>query len=651
MNQTKITKMKSYLTILALVLAQGISFSQESFVLKSPDGGILITLVADKAGTPLYSVKYGDSIAIHSSKLGLVMADNDFSKKLKVLKIGNSEPVIDNYTVFSEKRSHCTYHANKRTITFSNENGFEMAIIFQVSNDGVAFRYEFAGKSDDKKKVMNEQTSFHFPLSAKAWLHPHTDAHTGWNFDQPSYEEHYEQAISVGKQSPYKAGWSFPALFQSAGCWVLLTEADVDRNYCGSRLSSQSPDGEYSISFPQPLERTDSLAPVLPETTLPFKSPWRVIMLGKSLGTIVESTLVTDLSTPCKLSDTTYIKPGKSSWTWVLYKDDSTVYNCQKRFIDYASKMNWRYCLIDAFWDKNIGYDKIKELADYAKTKNVGLILWYNSAGNWNTTPLSPRNLMSSAEARRKEFEKISKLGIKGVKVDFFGGDGQSFMNYYQDLFEDAAKYQLLVNCHGATIPRGWTRTYPNSVSMESVMGFEFVTFEQKNTDLEPTHCAMLPFTRNAIGPMDFTPVSFSEVPNLKRKTTNGFELALSILFQSGIQHYAEVPEGMFRQPEYVVDFMKQVPERWDDIKFIDGYPGNFAVIARKGDGKWYVTGINGSDKPKTFDIDLSVLGNINGVTIITDGPDNRTFSSIEFHENKVKLEVRPMGGFVITLK
>lgn len=240
-------------------------------------------------------------------------------------------------------------------------------------------------------------------------------------------------------------------------------------------------------------------------------------------------------------------------------------------------------------------------------------------------------------------------MGVAGVKIDFFGGDGQSMMAYYIDLFEDAAKYKLMVNCHGATIPRGWTRTYPNLVSMEAVRGFEYVTFEQQNTDKEPTHCTMLPFTRNAIGPMDFTPVCFSEVPGLKRITSNAFELALSVLFQSGIQHYAEVPEGMMNQPNYVIDFMKNIPKRWDDIKFIDGYPGKYAVIARKGNGKWFVAGINGENDQKELEIDLSIFGSKGG-TLITDGENNRSFSSKELSSNKIKITLKPYGGFVIKM-
>ena len=452
----------------------------------------------------------------------------------------------------------------------------------------------------------------------------------------------------VGIPSPLGQGWSFPALFQTAGCWVLLSETDLGRNYCGAHLAHLSLQGEYSIAFPQLPEKTGPDAALLPESTLPWRTPWRTITIGTSLGTIVESTITTDLSKPAPKEDFSFVKPGKASWSWVLLKDDSTIYPVQKRFIDYASDMNWQYCLVDDLWDTQIGYPKIKELALYAKSKNVGLILWYNSNGNWNLAPMTPRGILFDSVNRHKEFKRIQAMGIKGLKIDFFGGDGQSMIAYYIDLMEDAAKYGLVVNFHGATIPRGWIRSYPNLVSMEAVRGMEFLTFEQSNTNEEPSHCSMLPFARNAIGPMDFTPVCFSEIPNMKRLTTNGFELALSVVFQSGVTHYAETPTGMAKQPKYVIDFMRNLPASWEDIKFIDGFPGEFAVIARKAKGKWYIGGINGTNADKTISLELSRLDCKNGGIIITDGEGNRDFSTTTISHNTLQIKMKAYGGFVV---
>lgn len=622
----------------------------DPILISSPDGAVRVTVRVSEQGKPTYSVAYKQAELIRTSRLGLQLADDDFTQGLMLGSASKVEPVTDSYTLTNDKRATCRYQANRRVVAFANRQGHQFHVVFQVSNDGVAFRYLLPGKSQEVKRIVAEKTSFHLPAAAKGWLHPHAAAQTGWANTQPSYEEYYKMGLAAGTPSSLGQGWSFPALFEAAGHWVLLTEADLDRTYCGTHLAHLSPDGEYSVALAQPREGTTPTAAVLPESALPWRTPWRVIVLGPTLGTIVESTLTTDLSAPAKLQDQSFIKPGKAAWSWALLKDPATVYDVQKNFIDYAADMKWNYCLIDALWDKQIGYDKVTELATYARAKNVDLLLWYNSNGSWNQAPQTPLNQLYDPATRKKEFARLKQMGIKGVKIDFFGGDGQSMMNYYQDLLDDAAQAGLLVNFHGATLPRGWTRTYPHLMTMEAVRGFEFLTFEQANTDQEPTHCAVLPFTRNAVGPMDFTPVCFSEIPERNRLTTNGFELALSVLFQSGIQHYAEVPEGMKKQPAYVVDFLRQLPPRWEDVKFLAGYPGQYAVVARKANGKWYVAGINGNAVDKTITLDLSALGATKGGTLITDGSTSREFSTRRFEGPALTLPVKARGGFVLEL-
>jgi hypothetical protein len=447
------------------------------------------------------------------------------------------------------------------------------------------------------------------------------------------------------------AGWVFPALFNYGKYWVLISETASDRNYSGCRLKQHSAGNEFFIGFPQEAENFQN-GPVNPELKLPWYTPWRIIVIGDSLKTIAESTLGTDLAEPLKLKDISFVKPGRASWSWITLKDDSIVYGVQKQFIDFAADMGWEYCLIDANWDTQIGYDKIKELAKYAKKKKVGLILWYNSAGNWNSVTFTPKDKLLTHEGRVKEFGRLKEIGIKGIKVDFFGGDGQSVMVYYQGIIEDAAQFGLIVNCHGATLPRGWQRRYPNLLTVEAVKGFEYVTFEQGNADLEPNHCCVLPFTRNVFDPMDFTPVCFTEVPNIKRVTTNGFELALSVIFTSGIQHFAQTPEGMAAVPDYVKDFMREIPSRWDDTRFIDGYPGKYVVIARRFKNSWYVGGINGENIEKNISLDLSFIKSRKGV-LITDGIDNRSFDmqKITIATGKpLGIRLKGNGGFVMKI-
>jgi hypothetical protein len=359
--------------------------------------------------------------------------------------------------------------------------------------------------------------------------------------------------------------------------------------------------------------------------------------------------LETDLAAPARYDVSSWLEPGIASWSWVMLKDTSVEYQTQREFIDFASAMHWKYCLIDALWDTAIGYPGIKHLAAYAATKNVKLLLWYNSAGDWNTTYQTPRNKMLDHGSRIAEFGKLKEMGIGGIKVDFFAGDGQSMIKYYIDILKDAAKYNLAVNFHGSTFPRGWFRTYPNLVSMEAIKGEEYVTFGQDNADLQPSHCATIPFTRNLFDPMDFTPVNFSGIPNITRKTTGGFEIALSVLFTSGIQHIAETPRGMAAQKDFVREYMSTLPATWDDVKFIDGYPGKFVVMARKNGARWYIAGINGENTERGIPLNVPFLTESSRAIIITDSVDTKFFMKrgIDFSK-PVTITMHPYGGFVI---
>lgn len=615
----------------------------------SPDNSVKVNFRVKENGVAVYQILKNADVVLEESQLGVVRKDEDFSKGLELKHASASQKVSDKYELKAGKKQLIQYEANKKVFSLENENGSKIDIIFQVSNDGVAFRYYFPETSEDKKYITEEITTFNFPESSKAWMQPCANAKTSWGRCNPSYEENYKMDIPVGTPSPYEAGWVYPALFNNGDNWVIVSESDLMSNYCATRLEQNSPKGEYKVGFPQTPEVSHG-GELYPESTLPWYSPWRVLAIG-DLKTVTESTLGTDVASPAIDGDFSWVKPGKSSWSWVLLKDGETTFPVQKRFIDYASDMGWQYCLIDAMWDAQIGYDKIKELADYAATKNVGLILWYNSSGDWNDTHQTPKNMMLTHESRMAEFKRIHEMGIKGVKIDFFGGDGQSVIQYYHDILKDAAKEHIAVNFHGCTLPRGWQRTYPHLVSMESVKGLEYTTFEQKDADVVVPHCVMQPFTRNVFDPMDFTPVCFSEIPNIERRTSNGFELALSVLFTSGVQHYAETDEGMTKVPTYVKAAMKQVPSVWDEMRFIDGYPGKYVAIARRHGKDWYIAGINGEVKEKELNLNLSFLANAKRYVIISDGENNRTFSEGKLEldgQNKLKINVKGNGGFLI---
>ncbi|MCV9385115.1 glycoside hydrolase family 97 protein [Reichenbachiella ulvae] len=640
---------------LALIgLMMGVACSptekEQDLSVSSPDASLTVEVAIDEAGQASYSVKKNDQIVLEPSQLGVKREDVDLSTALQLTGVSEVEMVHDNYELKHGKQRKIHYMANKKVYSFENASGDKMEVIFQLSDDGVAFRYYFPGESEDVKFINEERTTFNLPDDAKAWLQPCAEAKSGWSQTNPSYEENYLMDISVSQSSPTAAGWVYPALFNVGDNWVLVSESGLEANYCATRLEQNSPNGEYKVGFPQEKEVIFD-GELNPQSQLPWYSPWRVLAIG-SLKTITESTLGTDLAAPAIEGDFSWVEPGRAAWSWVILKDDSTIVPVQKRFINYASDMGWEYCLIDALWEKQIGYDSIKMLADYASERNVRLLLWYNSAGDWNSTPLTPKDMMLTSDARLKEFKRISEMGIAGVKIDFFGGDGQSVIEYYHDILKDAAEAGIAVNFHGCTLPRGWQRTYPNLMSMESIKGMEFITFDQRNADVAVSHCAMLPFTRNVFDPMDFTPVSLSEIPNIERRSTNAFELATSVLFVSGIQHYAETANGMKNHPGYVREVMRAVPVKWDESVFVDGYPGKLAVMARRSGDKWFVSGINGEDKAKDLILDLSFLKGLSG-TVITDGEEKRSWKQEEVsipETGEYPISLKPNGGFLIQL-
>lgn len=632
-----------------LLLATTKAFAQQHHSISSPDGKIVTEFWVSAKGEAYYRILYGGKEVLEASELGIIRRDFDFSQNLKLEKVSNVTTVKERYRLSKGKRLHRFYIANRQVFHLGNGWGHKMNIIFQVSNDGVAFWYYFSGATANKRMIVEEITSFNFPAEAKAWLEPLANAKTGFGKSNPSYEEDYKQNIAVGTPAPYKAGWAYPALFRSRGTWVLITETGLTHNYSGTRLRQNSPNGEYRVGFPQPGEVIPG-GFLKPHSTLPWKTPWRVLTIG-SLETIIESTHATDLADPAVEMDTSFVDPGHVAWSWAMLKDASVNYETQKKFIDFAAEMNWEYCLIDVNWDTNIGYEKIAQLADYAASKGIGLFLWYNSAGGWNEVAYHPRNQLLTHESRVKEFRRLQKMGIRGIKVDFFGGDGQSMMKYYQDILIDAARFGLMVNFHGSTIPRGWQRTYPNLMTMEAVKGFEFLTFTQESANQAATHAAMLLYTRNAFAPMDFTPMVFGEIPGIERVTTNGLQLAESIIFLSSIQHFAVTPKVMSEVPGYVKKFVQDIPVVWNDTQFIKGFPGRLVILARRSGEAWYVAGLNGENRAKSIQIELPFIPSDQEGTLITGGDDKFSFEKeVVTVGSDHKLEIRLKGndGFVI---
>jgi len=616
--------------------------------LTSPDRHLSVDIRITPARTLEYSIQRDGRPVILPSRLGLQLEGADLANGLTLGATSPVKQVADDYELATAKKRRIGYRANEQTVTVRNAKGQAMDVAFRVSNDGVAFRYLVRDASLADKRFVAESTSFRFDRDARAWLQPMSVAQTGFANTNPSYEEHYQREIAVGTPAPSNAGWVFPALFRSGDTWVALTETGMDGSWHASRLQADSSGGVYKVGVPMAPEVFPG-GGLLAASRGTLASPWRVIALG-GLATLVESTLGTDLAAPAIRFDPALVRPGHASWSWALLKDEATVFDIQKKFIDYAVDMRWDYTLVDAEWDRRIGYEKMGELARYAASKGIGLLAWYNSSGSWNQTEMSPKSKLLTHEQRVAEFARLAKMGVKGVKIDFFGGDGQSMIRYYVDILDDAAAAGLLVNFHGATLPRGWSRTYPNLMTTEAIRGFEFTTFDQKDEDAVPPHAAMLPFTRNLFDPMDFTPMAFGDIPKIRRTTRNGFELAESVLFLSGIQHFAETPEGMAGVPAYVKDFLRDLPRSWDDVKFVDGYPGRHAVIARKSGNAWYVAGFNAGEREVMLDLDLGFLAGREG-QLITDGTGERAFAQTAVRGGSQRIAIKPRGGFVAVFK
>lgn len=635
--------------LLAAWFAAGSVAAQEGVrELDSPDGRLNVKVWLDDEGQPRFQLFRDGRAVILPSPLGVRLEDADLATGLREKNHGQIVPVHQRYELFTGKQRTAEYRANASWLHWENAEGRWLAVTMQLSNDGLAWQYGLDGRHSrgaPAAQVLSEATGVQFHPDTRAWLQPKAVARTGWSQVNPSYEEDYLQDIPVGTPSPSPAGWIYPALFHHDGLWMVLSEAGMNGGWPGSNLAAESPEGLYRLRFPQP-EETITGGELLPRAGVQNYSPWRFLVVGE-LDTIMASTLGTDLAPATKLADTGWIAPGVAAWSWGLLKDDSVNFDTQKAFIDHAADLDWDYVLVDVNWDQTIGFERVGDLAAYATDKGVRLLLWYNSSGDWNETEYTPKSRLLTRADRRAEFARLQSIGIAGVKVDFFPGDGQSVMQRYLDIFADAADYGLLVNVHGSTLPRGMQRTWPNFLTSEAVKGFEFVTFTQEFADTEATHAAMLPFTRNLFDPMDYTPMTLGEIPGeVNRNTSDGFQLALAVLFTSGIQHLVATPEQVAAQPDFVTEVLRELPGRWDESHFLGGFPGQWAVIARRAGDRWWVAGISAGEAPREVPLDLSFLGDAAGHLVRDGAAGNLERTPIDTSLNRLTLA--PGQGFLL---
>jgi len=650
------------LTGLALLLPST-SWGREASV-ASPNGKLVVN-INDNNGRPTYSLTLDGQLMLQPSALGFQADFGDFTQGLKITST-KASAIDRTYQMRQVKQSQFHYVATLLTIDFENAKKQKMSMEFSVSDNDVAFRYLIPRQRGDNPKsavILSESTAFNLPDGTTTFLTPQSDPMIGWERTKPSYEEEYKADAPMAQRSHYGHGYTFPCLFrlpaattqaESAG-WVLISETGVSSQYCGSHLSDYTPGQGYAIAFPMEGEN-NGIGSTTPGIALPGETPWRTITVGSTLKPIVETTVQYDVVEPLYQASQPF-EYGRYTWSWLIWQDNSINYDDQVRFIDLASKMGFELCLVDNWWDQNIGRERMAELSKYAQSKGVSLMLWYNSNGFENDAPQTPRQCMSTGMARDREMAWLKSIGVKGIKVDFFGGDKQETMKLYEDILYDANRYGIQCIFHGCTLPRGWEKMYPNYVSSEAVLASENVFFNEGAAKRQPFDLCMHPFCRNASASMDWGGIIMNKYLSKDnksrhtRKTTDIFEMASGITMQAAIQCVAMQPNNLDELPQFEMDWLRAMPTTWDETQFIEGYPGRYVVMARRHGNDWYVVGLNALEQPLTLTLPLPMFQKGQVLNFYVDdaktGEPKLTTLKVDKKGN-AKVVIQPNGGIIL---
>lgn len=647
---------RTVLPVIAMLAGISTAFA---FNITGPDGKLDVSVELDAEGRPCYSVTLDGKTMLRQSPLGFESNIGSFTTSSSIVP-SEVRRVEEHYTLDRIKKSSVDYRANEATVSFETPGGGRWEVEFRVSDHDVAFRYRIPRQGDTGAiYISSEASGFRFPGGTTTFLTPQRTAMENWKRTSPSYEEVYTADAPMDAVSQYGRGYTFPCLFRVGDDgWVLLSETGVDGYYCGSHLSDYRLDGLYTIAYPMP-EENNGNGNAGAAMALPGYTPWRTITVGRDLAPIVETTVPWDLVSPRYDSANSY-EPGCGTWSWIVWQDKSINMEDQKAYIDFAHEMGYRYVLVDNWWDTQIGRDRLPELAGYARSKGVSLIMWYSSSGYWNDIEQGPINCMDNPIRRKAEMRWLRSLGVKGIKVDFFGGDKQETMRLYHDILSDANDYGILVIFHGCTLPRGWERMYPNFAASEAVLASENLHFSQGMCDAEAQNASIHPYVRNTVGSMDFGGSALNkyyssnnEAKGSKRMTSDVFALATAVLFQSPVQHFALAPNNLTDAPSWAIDFMKNVPTTWDDVRFIDGYPGKYVVLARRHGNDWYYAGVSADKTPVKLTVELPEEMRGASLSLYSDNKDlvgSKTDCKPD-KKGKVKITIPANGGFVIAPK
>lgn len=642
---------------LSLLTCLTLAAQAEDFVVSSPDGRLAVEVQLSD-GRLSYSAKYDGAQMLTSSRLGVVADLDDFSEKLAFVKKEEGK-VERSYDMTRTKMAHHDYKANQLNLTVKTPKDYEMTLTLEVSDNDVAYRYSFPKYEKAAHRVLKvykEVSGFNFPTQTTTFLSPQIQPMTGWEHTKPSYEEEYQPDAALTAPSQYGVGYTFPCLFKvGTDGWVMVNETGVTGRYCGSRLSEYDPQTGFTIAFPQEGEN-NGFGSAYAAFGLPGSTPWRTITMGKTLAPVIETMVQYDVVEPLYQASKDY-QPGRYTWSWLIWQDNSITKEDQTQFIDLAAKFGYEYVLVDNWWDTKIGREEMARLSAYAQSKGVRLMLWYNSNGLQNDAPQGPRNIMNNPIARKQEMAWMKSIGIAGIKVDFFGGDKQETMALYESILSDANDYGLAVIFHGCTVARGWERMYPNYIASEAALASENVFFTDYHAKKEGFELTMYPYTRNAASSFDWGGVIMNKYLSKDNKsrhqryTTDVFELATAITNQCSVNCVEVTPNGIDQLTADEIEWLKQMPTAWSDTKFIDGYPGQSAFIARQSstDGRWFMGGLNGTDEKLTKTLSLPMMAG-QTVKIFQDNAKREPVlkTAKVGKDGTIKVTLQPLGGVVI---
>lgn len=570
---------------------------------ESPDANVTVELSL-RGTVQTLAVSNGGQTLIKPSPLRLtdpVSEEAGVEEEVSIIAVSRTDRDIrrEFSTVTGKRRDH-SYRASESVFSCDLSNGQRLEFHVRVSADGVAFRLRFPETS--VLLTFQEEASIRFPRRTIAWLSPYASGH--------------ETDIYQTSVFDAEGAFSMPGIFKVYDDqWVLLTEADVDGSFMPSQLGADPQDDRVHFQHPE--------LPV--RTTSGFEVPWRVIVLG-DLEAVVESDLVPALVENPQIDDTDWIEPGRVAWSWWSEWDSTADPERQKDYVDYASERGWEYILVDEGWEP----EWVPEIVEYATQRDVGVFLWIH----WTD--------LYDPQERETKLTRWKRWGIEGIKVDVMDENEQGRMQFYDQLLQATAEYELMVNFHSSLLPTGMKARWPHVLTYEAVKGAEHYEW----ATLTPTHNTVLPYMRNVVGPMDYTPVAFSAE---NRHTTVGHELALAVVYESGLQHFADSIDEYAARP-HAEWFLERVPAAWDETRFIDGQPGSGATIARRSGAEWFVGSITAGGE-QTIDVPLSFLPAERTGTILRGdetGEELRRESLSVGPTDELSVTVRPNGGFCL---